>query len=132
MFNFCDVCTYRSELIVTLIFKNYTNKIHSPSQKMLSMLLPDNCWRLHLEFCYWVETRVDEIPFWLYFRQFVAMMNPWFIIGSYFWQKNMSAFLNALENFSKDFFWAVLCWKVIIFGTHFAHTFLWHVLWWRS
>jgi hypothetical protein len=39
MLNLCDVCTYRFEFIVTRIFfKNSTNKTHSLSHNMLSMI----------------------------------------------------------------------------------------------
>ena len=39
-FNFCNVCTYRSELIVAPVFKKCTDEIPSPSLKTLAVALP--------------------------------------------------------------------------------------------
>ena len=50
-FNLLHVCTYRSELVATLLFNNSINKIPSQSQNTLTTTLRTEFCSLHLFFC---------------------------------------------------------------------------------
>jgi hypothetical protein len=111
-FNFLNIWTYCSELVVVPLSKNSTYKIPSLSQKTLAMNLPAKVCTLNF-FVRGNERGCHST----FFHWWVVRMNPGFTTCNYCWPKSISVFPTVLEKFCADYFSGCFAGD----GEHFRH-----------
>ena len=90
-FNFLNIWTYCSELVVVPLSKNSIYKIPLPSQKTLAMTLPAEDCILNF-FVRGNERGWHSTSF----HRWVVRMNPGFTTCNYYWPKSISVFPTVL------------------------------------
>lgn len=112
-FNFLNIWTYCSELVVVPLSKNSTYKIPSMSQKTPAMTFPAEVCTLNF-FVRGNERGRHSTSF----HRWVVRTNQGFTTGNYYWLKSFSVFPTVPEKFRTDEFSGCFAGMVSIFGTH--------------